>query len=383
MNQEIQYFILLTTLLLLPKILLRFRIPSGLTAMALGVATTLGLGWFTQSQLLATLSTLGITSLFLFAGLEVDIEELKKNWKILIEHIVQSVFIIFISSYFLGWAFNLNFRPALILSLGLTTPSTGFILNSLNSFDFTAQQRYWIRSKAITKEVLALIILFFVLQSESLLSLSGSLLAIVTLTASLPFLFRFFLKIVAPYAPDSEVSFLILLAFLAGVITYELGTYYLIGAFIVGIVAAQFRHFIKTENAEKMFYSVAFFSSLFVPFYFFKVGINLGDSQLTWWGLIYGLIFLTVFIPLRYFSVILSIKFFLKGCWSSRQNIALPLMPTLIFSLVISQILRSRFDVSVDIVNGLVIYTILSSIIPSLFLEKAPPEEYDTAFVQN
>ncbi|MCB0415601.1 MAG: cation:proton antiporter, partial [Bdellovibrionales bacterium] len=255
MAEEIHYFILIISVLLVPKIVMRFQVPAGLTALVMGVLTSYYLGWFATSQTVTILATLGITSLFLFAGIEIDFGELKKNGPVLIKHILVSGSIITICTYVLGWILNLDTREAVVLSLGLTTPSTGFILNSIDNFKFTEEQRYWIRSKAIANEILALLILFFTLRSQSFAQLGISLAAIILMIILLPIAFRLFIKTIAPFARDSEVTFMILMAFICGVVTMKLGTYYLIGAFITGVVAAQFRHFIKTENSEKMLYS--------------------------------------------------------------------------------------------------------------------------------
>ncbi|MCB0347382.1 MAG: cation:proton antiporter [Bdellovibrionales bacterium] len=381
MADEIKYFILIICVLLIPKFLLRLRIPAGITAIALGILTSHFLGWFSSSPTLEVLATLGVTSLFLFAGLEIDLYELKKDAPTLIKHVVISVVIIFVCAYGLHWALDLNYRVATILSLGLTTPSTGFILNSISGFKLTEQQKYWIRSKAIAKEVLALVILFFSLQSESIGQLSISLGVIVMMILVLPLAFQFFIKIIAPYAPDSEVTFMILMAFICGVVTMKLGAYYLIGAFIAGVIAAQFRHFIKTDDSEKMLYSISFFAGLLIPFYFFKAGVKIDLSAVSINSLLYGLWFLAIFVPIRYLNVFVSLRFFLNECWGSRYQISLSLMPTLIFGLVIASILRNQFMVDMDIINGLILYTIVASIIPSIFLKGAPRELYDPRFV--
>ncbi len=382
MADEIKYFILIICVLLVPKFLLRFRIPAGITAMALGVLTAHFLGWFGTSPTLEVLATLGVTSLFLFAGLEIDLYELRKDAPTLLKHILISLIIIFISAYCLHWALDINFRIATILSLGLNTPSTGFILNSISGFDLTQEQKYWIRSKAIAKEVLALMILFFALQSESMGQLSISLGVIIVMILVLPLAFQFFIKKIAPYAPDSEVTFMILMAFICGVVTMKLGAYYLIGAFIAGVIAAQFRHFIKTNDSEKMLYSISFFASLLIPFYFFKAGVKIDLSTVSINSLLYGVGFLVIFVPIRYLNVFVSVRFFLKDYWDSRYKISLSLMPTLIFGLVIAAILRNQFSVNIDIINGLVIYTIVASIIPSIFLKGAPRELYDPRFLE-
>ena len=76
---EYQYVIAVSFLLLLPKILLRFRIPSGMTALGLGIICNLFLGWFENDDMITTLARLGITSLFVFAGMEIDFDDIKKK----------------------------------------------------------------------------------------------------------------------------------------------------------------------------------------------------------------------------------------------------------------------------------------------------------------
>jgi len=78
-NVEFQYFILFSVLLLVPKILQRFSIPTAITAWLLGIATAGLLGWFQDDKLVYILSLLGISSLFLFAGMEVELDELRKD----------------------------------------------------------------------------------------------------------------------------------------------------------------------------------------------------------------------------------------------------------------------------------------------------------------
>ena len=94
-------------------------------------------------------------------------------------------------------------------------------------------------------------------------------------------------------------------------------------------------------------------------------------------GLYYGLAIIAIFIPLRFISVVASIKVFIKDFWYDRYKISISLMPNLIFGLVIIGILKDRFSVNEALLSGLVIYTLVSSILPAIFFEKMPPEDYD------
>jgi Kef-type K+ transport system membrane component KefB len=55
------------------------------SSVGLGVAAGLGVGLFAQDQTIRLLATLGIVSLSLFAGLEVDFGELRCETRILLE----------------------------------------------------------------------------------------------------------------------------------------------------------------------------------------------------------------------------------------------------------------------------------------------------------
>jgi len=71
---EVAYLVLIVGLLVVPRILQRFLLPSPLTRLGLGILAAIFLSEFSHDATLALLGTLGISSLFLFAGLEVDLK---------------------------------------------------------------------------------------------------------------------------------------------------------------------------------------------------------------------------------------------------------------------------------------------------------------------
>ena len=78
-SPELQYLLLVVGLFIVARTLQRFRLPSAVTAVALGVAVRVGLDWFHGDSTIELLGTLGIVSMFLFAGLEVDFAELARG----------------------------------------------------------------------------------------------------------------------------------------------------------------------------------------------------------------------------------------------------------------------------------------------------------------
>lgn len=377
LSLEYQYLIALSLVLLVPKLLLRFHIPAGVSALVLGCVSVNILGWFKDDQLILTLARLGITSLFVFAGMEIEINSLKKNFKPLAGYIIQSLALIIGTAIGILFVFSLTFQVSLIIAIAIYTPSAGFILSSLKHYELSDEEVFWIKLKAISKEVAAILTLFVALQLDDIPALLKTKVIFIVLLFILPHLFKLYLKFIAPYAPKTEVSFLVIVAFLTGVLTKKLGTHYLVGAFATGVIAGQFNHFFNSEHSQRIENSLSAFYSIFVPFYFFSAGLIITKDFFITDGLMYGVGLILIFIPLRIFTVVLSIKYFIKNFWDDRLKISVSLVPNLIFGLVIIGILKDRFEVRTEILSGLAIYTLFSSIIPAVFFPKMPPEDYD------
>lgn len=375
-TNDLEYLAVFALVLILPKIFLRLKIPSGITALLLGVAVVYIDPALPKDQLFRFLAQIGITSLFVFSGLEVDFEELKQDRVYLSKYVGKFMIMLAIITFGLKLYFNFNIPNSLILALGIFTPSAGFIINSLHSFKIGEDLEYWVKSKAISKEVISIFLLFIAIQSGDLNSLLITSAFIIGLIIVLPMIFRLFFRFVSPYAPNSEVPFLVVLSLVAGVISKELGAYYLIGAFIVGLTGARFKKDIFKDDQEGIFTALSSFFNVFLPFYFFYAGMKLKISGLSWDALLIGLSFVIIFIPLRFFSINTSIRYMLKEFIRVPYAISLSLMPTLIFGLIIAGILLERGDVPTEVVYALVIYTLISSLLPTILFafEKLKPK---------
>ena len=170
-TNEWHYIVLLFGLFVVPRFLQRFRLPTAITSLALGIAAGLGMGLFEGDETVRLLSTLGIVSLFLFAGLDLNFHEIRQEIPIIIQHIVFNIAAIFIVTVAVQIIFHLEIRAALLTALALITPSTGFILDSIKQFGLDEREQFWVRSKAIATELVALVVLFIALQSVSMTKL--------------------------------------------------------------------------------------------------------------------------------------------------------------------------------------------------------------------
>src|SRR4051794_29857117 len=134
MSDELQYLLVVVGLFIVPRVLQRARVPSAITCVAIGVVLGMGFGFFHQDPAVPLLSTLGIVALFLFAGMEVDASELEKGLGVTLGHLALQLGRVAAGTWLAVVAFGLEWRPALLLSLAVFTPSTGFILDSLPGF---------------------------------------------------------------------------------------------------------------------------------------------------------------------------------------------------------------------------------------------------------
>jgi Kef-type K+ transport system membrane component KefB len=377
LSPELGYVVLLFALFILPRVLQRYRIPTAITALALGAFLALGFGLFSHDPTVELLSTFGIVSLFLFAGLEVDVRELRKHAIPLVLHLVLRLATLFAVAWGLVRLLGLEPRAAALVALALLTPSTGFILDSLHAFGLNEKEQFWVRSKAIATELVALLVLFGTVQSTTVMKMSVSVVVLVLLIAVLPLVFHWFAKRVVPWAPKSEFAFLIMIAVVCAIVTRELGVYYLVGAFVVGMAAQSFREHLPAMASDKMLHAVEAFASIFVPFYFFHAGLLLQARDFAPAALFAGLAFLVFGLPLRMMLLALHGKLTRGQGLKDSMRISVPLMPTLVFTLVIVQILRDQFVLPPWILGGLIVYTLVNTLIPGLVL-KAPPPVFDS-----
>lgn len=374
---ELGYVALLFMLFVVPRLLQRWRLPTAVTAFGMGAVASLGFHLFQGDATIHLLALFGIVALFLFAGLEVDVHELRQESKILSQHLALRVLLLVVVSWVVAKALDLEVRPAALVALALVTPSTGFILDSIGKFGLGREERFWVKTKAIATELLALAVLFLTLQSASPEQFVLATAALLALIAVLPGIFRFFAQRVAPLAPKSEFAFLLMMALLCAYATRELGVYYLVGAFVVGVAARRFREQLPAMASEQMLHAVEVFASFFVPFYFFSAGLSLERDNFSLPALALGVIFFAVMIPVLVATVMLQRRLALGEALTRSFRVAVPMLPTLVFTLVIAEILRSEFAIAPMIYGGLIVYTMLNTVLPGVLLD-APVPEFDS-----
>ncbi len=372
-HSEFGYALLIFLLFVIPRFFVTLGVPHALSAFALGLLCSLTSNAFVNDATIQLMASLGITSLFLYAGLEVNFDEIRQKRGVLAQHVglvaltIVGLVVVLIASI------QLDTRAAIILALAVLTPSAGFIIESLDAQPHTEAQGFWIRNKAIAAEILALAVLFVVVQSGSLWKLSGSILVMAGMLIILPISFKIFAKKVAPVAPHAEFGFLLMVAFMAAMVTKKLGAYYLVGAFIVGIVARRFEDMADApDNRHDVMRSIKLFASFFTPIYFFQAGMAISLGDLSIGALAFGGLLFVTLAPLCIAKVMAHRRVSVKEDRAESFNIATNMLPNLVFGLVLADILRTKFATPPYVFGGLVIYTVAITALPAILARRTP-----------
>jgi len=368
------HFLLLTLvagLFFLPKALQRFRVPAPLAELGLGVALgPIGAGWVQADDVLQGLSGFGISALFLFAGLEVDVSELNARRRPLVMHLLIQVLLVAVATW-VGVRLGLATGVAVLVAAAVMSPSVGYIVAALESRPMPPELVAWIKQKAVAGELMAIALVLFFAKSTSLLELGKGLGGIAVLLLAVPAFILFFHKMILPWAPKTEFSFLLVVAILAAEFSHHIGVHYLVGAFLVGVVARHYlawmsRRGLETGGVREALTAFRFFAVFFIPFFFFLVGLSLPQDAFSRESAVLAAALFVAAVPLRVVSTLAHRRLGLKEGWREAASVGLFLMPTTVFTLAVAEILRQRFQIADWIYGGLVAYGAATCLVPLL-----------------
>jgi len=378
MPTDLRYIVLIFGLFVLPKFLQRYAIPGAVTSLALGFVASLG-DFLPRDHTLGLLATFGIVSLFLAAGLEVDLDDLRPALRPLLLHLFAFVLLVWGVSHLGHLLLELSPRAATILALALLTPSGGFIFDSLAAFGLQRPEIRRVRATVIATEILSLLLLFALTQSSSLPRFGLASVTLVALVLLIPPAMKLFARHVEPHAPRTEFAFLMMLAVVCAYVTRKLGVYYLVGAFLVGLSARRFRERLPALSSDRLLQTVEEFAIVFGPFYFFQAGGELLAEDFDAWAVLFGVGLTLVLVPLRVLQVALLQPPGKGIAWPERRRVATALLPTLVFSLVLLGILRAEYGLEGRIVGAVMVYTLLATLLPGFLLRRARGARLDVA----
>src|SRR6202167_4306978 len=211
------YLAVVFGLLVIPRALQRFRLPAPLTCFAFGIIVA---GFFkplAADSVISNLSTLGIASLFLFAGLEVDLVELRRELPSLAGHFALRGLVLVVCARLAAVFLHLGWQVDWLLALALLTPSTGFILDMLPHSGLDHVEQSEVALHAVAGEVTAVFLFLVISQADSVktLLISGGAIALFVVFMAPGFLPLG--RYVVPYAPGSEFPLLLMVGLICAV----------------------------------------------------------------------------------------------------------------------------------------------------------------------
>lgn len=362
---------LIALLFFLPKVLVRIGLPAPVTEIVLGVGLgPLGLAVVAPSELIAGLAGIGISALFLFAGIEVEVHELAERRSVILQHLIIQCLLYGLAA----WAAlrtGVNLPVAILVAAAVMSPSAGFIIPALDALGLPGPLASWIKQKAIGSELLAIAAVLVFANSASPRTLWFGLGGLAAMLVILPILFFLYHRTILKWAPRTEFSFVMVIALFAAYLTHHLGAHYLVGAFVVGLAARRYLDWCSRRNVAVASVRTAvgafrFFSAFFVPFFFFQVGLMLPEGALGAQALGIAAMLVLLAVPVRVLSVLLHRRVGLGETWREAFNASVLLAPTTVFSLAVAEVLRDRFAISAALFGGLVIYGAVTSFAPLL-----------------
>jgi len=246
-----------------------------LAGIALGPAV---LGWVSQGGFIDQAAEIGVLLLMFIAGLETDLEQMRRNWQSAFAVAVAGIIVPFAGGYAAGIAFGLNTTASLFLGVVLSATSVSISVQVLKDMNrLNSREGTTILGAAVLDDVLVVVLLAVMMSAFG----TGADISIGALIGKKALFFAVViavgwlvvprvLKWLAPLkVTEAVVSAALVICFAFAYFAEELQMAGIIGAFAAGIAIAQ-TEFKKT--VEKKIEPIAY--SLFVPVFFVSIGLN-------------------------------------------------------------------------------------------------------------
>lgn len=236
------------------------------------------LGWIDSNEFIHYVSEIGVLLLMFIAGLETDLEQLKKNWKSSFAVAVGGIILPFLGGYGVAELFGFGTSYALFMGVVFSATSVSITVQVLKDMNrLNSREGTTILGAAVVDDVLVVILLAVMMsflgtgEEVSLGLLIGKKLIffVVVLVAGwlvVPKMLKLLsrLKVTEPI-----ISLALIICFGFAYFADLMGMAGIIGAFAAGIAVSQtpFRHTVETK-IEPIAYSI------FVPVFFVSIGLN-------------------------------------------------------------------------------------------------------------
>ncbi|MFH1630858.1 MAG: cation:proton antiporter [Candidatus Aenigmatarchaeota archaeon] len=381
----LRFLVIITVVFFIPKVVYHIRkIPYPITEVVLGIV--LGIlvpSYFFADDVIKILASLGIITIFVCGGMEINIGFIKRSKKMILQNAILQIVLLAGVATFLIYVFTFTTQVGLILALALIVPSAGYVFSFVRQTGVHPKERNWVEGIVICSEILGILLLLIFLNMDDVPMIALSLIVITLLVTLLPKLLDFLYTKVFKKMIGLEFAFIFVVALISAYITEAIGVHFIIGAFIAGIVAKRFIDDIRKDghitNVRHMNITegFSFFSQVFAPFYFFSVGLMLSLNILTVEAAAIAIAFVVGATAVRFTLVLKHRRWKMKETYNRSFNIAVMTMPTIVFTFVIADILHKSFGISDTMFGALLLYGIMTAIVPLILMKKAKGNDGD------
>ncbi|ASR45419.1 sodium:proton antiporter [Paenibacillus kribbensis] len=237
------------------------------------------LGWVQNDTLIHDMSEIGVLLLMFIAGLETDLDQLRRNWKPAVAVAVGGIILPLVCGFGVGEAFGFSVHEGWFLGVVLSATSVSITVQVLKDMNkLNTREGSTILGAAVLDDVLVVVLLAVMMsvfgmggQEMSLGLLIGKkLIFFVGAVLGGWLVVPWVMKILAPLkVTESVITTALIICFGFAYFADMLGMAGIIGAFAAGIAIAQtdFKHVVE-EKVEPIAYSI------FVPVFFVSIGLN-------------------------------------------------------------------------------------------------------------
>ncbi|MDR6725832.1 monovalent cation:proton antiporter-2 (CPA2) family protein [Paenibacillus amylolyticus] len=256
------------------------------------------LNWVPKSDFVHYMAEIGVLLLMFIAGLETDLDQLKKNWKAAFAVAVGGVILPFIGGYGAAVGFGMTQTHALFFGLLFCATSVSISVQTLKDMNqLSSREGTTILGAAVVDDVLVVVLLAVMMSllgtgagdiSISLL-IGKKLLFFVIIIAAGWFLVPRIMKWMQPLkVTETVITAGLIICFGFSYFAEWMGVAGIIGAFAAGIAISQtsFKHEVETK-LEPIAYGI------FVPVFFVSIGLNVqfdGVGSQIWFIVVISLI---------------------------------------------------------------------------------------------
>ncbi|WP_145410541.1 cation:proton antiporter [Paenibacillus xylanexedens] len=237
------------------------------------------LNWVPKSDFIHYMAEIGVLLLMFIAGLETDLDQLKKNWKSAFAVAVGGVILPFIGGYGAAVGFGMSQTHALFFGLLFCATSVSISVQTLKDMNqLSSREGTTILGAAVVDDVLVVVLLAVMMSllgtgagdiSIGLL-IGKKLLFFVMIIAAGWFLVPRIMKWMEPLkVTETVITAGLIICFGFSYFAEWMGVAGIIGAFAAGIAISQtsFKHEVETK-LEPIAYGI------FVPVFFVSIGLN-------------------------------------------------------------------------------------------------------------